>query len=60
MLTKSTEDWINTESMASISPLIIAGAALIRLGWEVAIQYYAGLNLADIWQHWLLQLVIGG
>jgi len=48
------------ETISSISPVILAGAALVRLGWIVILQFIGGVNLADFLHYWLLQLVIGG
>lgn len=47
-------------SVASISPLILAGATLVELVWFMLCQCAGGLNLADLWHDWLLRLVIGG
>ena len=49
-----------TRRIFSISPLIIAGATLIRLAGTAVVQHFLGLNPAELWHHWLLQLVIGG
>ncbi len=45
--------------IASISPLILAGATLIKLAGLALVQYLVGMNLMEMWHHWLLQLVIG-
>ena len=57
---KLVEDLMKKGNVASISPAVVAAAALLRLGWVVLFQYFAGLNLTNVWHHWLLQLVIGG
>jgi hypothetical protein len=51
---------MNKQSITSISPVVVAAAALIRLGWVVLFQCFAGFNLDNLWHHWLRQLVIGG
>lgn len=51
---------MNKERIVSISPILLAGAALIRLGWPVLLQFLGGFNTANLWHYWLLQLVIGG
>ncbi|MBZ5498001.1 MAG: hypothetical protein LAP85_16485 [Acidobacteriia bacterium] len=51
---------MNKRNAASISPLILVGATLVRLVWFTLFQYLAGINLADLWHYCLLQLVIGG
>jgi hypothetical protein len=49
-----------TRRIASISPFLLAGATLVKFAGLALVQYFVGLNLIDLWQHWLLRLVIGG
>ena len=46
--------------IASISPLILAGATLVRFASMIVIQYLSGASPAELWHRWLVQLVIGG
>jgi len=57
---KRMEGLMNKETISSISPVVLAGAALVRLGWIVVLQFVGGVNLVDSLHYWLLQLVIGG
>jgi hypothetical protein len=57
---KRVEGLMTKETISSISPVVLAGAALVRLGWIVILQFVGGVNLADFLHYWLLQLVIGG
>jgi len=45
--------------MFTISPLIVAGGALVRLAGLWLMQHVVGMNLIDLWRHWLFQLMIG-
>ena len=45
--------------IASISPLILAAAAFVQLAGLVLAQYLVGINITELWHHWLLQLVTG-
>lgn len=51
---------MNKETISSISPAILAGATLVRLGWIVFLQLVGGVNLTDFLHYCLRQLVIGG
>ncbi len=50
---------MSKRTIATISPTILAGAAVVRLGWLMLLQYYSGFSPADFWNFWLVQLVIG-
>ena len=58
MMMKGKEGLMGKGSVASISPLILGAATLLRLGWFMLSQN-GGLNLANLWHYWLLRLVIG-
>jgi hypothetical protein len=49
-----------TRKIASVSPFLLAGATLAKIAGMALTQYFVGLNLIDLWRHWLLRLVIGG
>lgn len=50
---------MSKRAVASVSPIILAGAAAVRLGWLILLQHYAGFGPADFWNFWLVQLVFG-
>lgn len=56
---KRMEGHMSKRTIATISPTILAGAAVVRLGWLMLLQYYSGFSPADFWNFWLVQLVIG-
>jgi hypothetical protein len=60
MSTNHTESWTSKERLHSINPVVLAGAALIQLGWFAVSGDFAGFNLANLWHDWLLRLIIGG
>ncbi len=55
-----TEAHMSRRTIAAISPMVIAGAAVVRLGWLLLIQFHGGFSPVDFWNFWLVQLVIGG
>ncbi len=57
---KPMEDLMSKRTIANISPIIVAGAVVVRLGWLLLLQHYAGFSPADLWNYWWIQLVIGG
>ena len=57
---KRVEDLMRERTIATISPLVIAGAAVVRLGWLMLLHYYVSFGPADFWNYWLVQLVLGG
>ncbi len=50
---------MSNRTIASISPIILAGAALVRLGWLMVLQYYTSFSPADFWNCCLVKLVFG-
>jgi hypothetical protein len=55
-----TEAHMSRRTIATISPMVVAGAAVVRLAWLLLLQYHGGFSPADFWNFWLVQLVIGG
>ncbi len=56
---KRMEVHMSKRTIATISPVILAGAAVVRLCWLVLLQYYVGYSPAEFWNYWLVQLVFG-
>ncbi len=50
---------MSRRTIATISPIILAGAAIVRLGWLLLFHFSGGLSPVDFLNFWLVQLVIG-